>query len=90
MTPITFPEANRVFGPPDGFTQAQVQSVPAFVGAILGGPLDGSDAVVVAWKPEPEEIQAIVEGSPIFLMSIGGLPPHALSVRGQFIMTERK
>lgn len=90
MTPIQFPEANKVFGPPPGLTEEQVQSVPAFVGAILAGPMDGSDAVVVAWQPDAEEIQAIVDGSPIFMMSIGGLPPHALSVRGQFTMTERK
>jgi len=87
MSPVNFPEANTHFGPPPGYTVEQVQIVPAFVGKILMGSLDGAEAIVVAWKPDAQDLKAIVQGSPVFLICVGGLPAHALATEGQFRMS---
>lgn len=88
MSPVNFPESNCRFGPPPGYDEEQVQTVPAFVGKILMGPVDGAEAIVVAWQPSPEDVQKITDGSPVYLICLGGLPPHSLAVEGQFKMTQ--
>lgn len=79
MTPAPFPESNAVFRRPPDMHEQQCQDVGAYWGEIQGGSLDGQRVVVVAWQPSPEEIAAIQAGKPVFLSTIGGLPPHFLS-----------
>ena len=79
MTPVDFPEANSKFGPPPGYTEEQVGSIPTFVGKINGGANDGDACVIAAWKPNDEEIADIVAGKPIYLVMLGGLMPHLLT-----------
>ena len=79
MTPIEFAEANVVFGPPPGLEESQCASIPACSYQMVGGPLDGCSIVVVAWKPNAEDLRRLNEGSPVFLSVIGGLPPHYVS-----------
>ena len=79
MMPINFPESNKVFGPPEDLTESQVSRIPAYVGENRTGSCDGLPCVVVAWKPEPRELAALNEGSPVFLTILGGLPPHFLT-----------
>lgn len=79
MTPTSFPEVNKIFRPPNDLAESQCGAIPAHVGIIQGGSMDGSIQVVVAWKPSAEEIDAIIEGKPVFLSVIGGLPPHFLT-----------
>lgn len=51
-------------------------TIHAYQGKVNGGSVDGSQIVVTAWRPSPEEVKAIIEGSLIFLSFLGGLPPH--------------
>ena len=83
MNPATFREANCKFGPPSDLDVSQCQSIDAFSGTILGGNLDGSKAVVVAWKPTDDEIEQMRTGGLIYLTMIGGLSPHSLSTNFQ-------
>ena len=76
MIPLRFPEANTLFGPPEGLAESQVMPIPAYTGKIAGGSMDGSSVVVVAWQPTAEELALLNAGQPLFLSFIGGLPPH--------------
>lgn len=79
MTPTNFPQANVTFGPPQGMSETQVGRLPAYVGVVERGSCKGSPLVVVAWTPTVEEYKDILEGKPIFLTVLGGLPPHMLT-----------
>lgn len=79
MTPITFHEANASFKAPTDLAESQVATIMAYCGPIPGGSMDGEKMVVVAWKPSPEEVAAISAGAPVFLTTLGGLPPHFLT-----------
>ncbi len=79
MIPCESKEANVLYGPPPGFDEAQVASIPACRYEMVGGPCDGVEMVVVAWSPDAADLKRLNEGSPIFLSIIGGLPPHFLS-----------
>jgi len=83
MKPANFPESNCVFGAPSDLDESQVLSIPAFTGTVIGGNLDGSRLVVVAWLPTPEEIEQLKTGAPVYLTMIGGLAPHFLSTTFQ-------
>lgn len=76
MNPTIFPEANKKFCAPADMDESQVLTIDAYSGQVSGGSLDGCAVVVTAWKPMPDEISAIVDGRPIFISFIGGLPPH--------------
>ncbi|HEV2692263.1 MAG TPA: hypothetical protein VG347_05150 [Verrucomicrobiae bacterium] len=80
MIPVTFPQANARFGPPPELDGSQCLTIPAYLGKVAGGSLDGSDVVVVAWKPSPDEIELLKAGQPILLSSVGGLTPHFLTL----------
>ena len=79
MKPVNFPEANSKHGPPKGFDESQIMTIPSFTSESLGGHLDGCGIVVVAWQPSDQEIKAIAAGGNIFLTMIGGLAPHFVS-----------
>jgi len=79
VTPCEFAEANVIFGHPPNLEESQCASIPACAYQMVGGPLDGVEMVVVAWKPDAEDLKQLNEGSPVFLSIIGGLPPHFLS-----------
>lgn len=78
MTPAHFPEANTKLGPPPGLDESHVQSVPALVGNVRGGPHDGATLVTVAWKPNEQDLAALNAGGLVYLFCIGGLPAHYL------------
>lgn len=79
MIPVDFPEANVLFGPPEGLDESQCMTITAFSGKVAGGSVDGANITVTAWKPSAEELEALKNGSPIFISFIGGLPPHFLT-----------
>ena len=79
MTPCNFAEANITYGPPPGFAESQVQSIPACRYQMIGGSCDGVEMVVVAWKPDAEDLARLNAGEPVYLSCIGGLPPHFLT-----------
>lgn len=76
MTPVQFPEVNSRFSAPPDLGESQVMTVPAYVGRVRGGSVDGAQVVVTAWKPSVEELAQLVAGKPLFLSFLGGLPPH--------------
>jgi len=80
MNPTDFPQANAVFGPPMDLEESQCQRIPCYSGKVRGGSVDGSDIVVTAWLPTPEELAVLNAGKPLFLSFLGGLPPHFLTV----------
>ena len=77
MRPADFPQANTLFGSPKDL-QGSCKQIHGFTQEVCGGIWDGSLQVIVAWKPSSEDIAKIVEGSPIFLATMGSLPPHRL------------
>jgi hypothetical protein len=79
MIPLNFPEANTRFKAPAGMEESQVGTIPAFAGETKSGSCDGVPCVVVAWLPEPRELEALNRGAPVFLTVLGGLPPHFLT-----------
>ena len=79
MNPVKFPQANCRFGPPPDMSEAQVQTIYAYKDEAKKGSCDGSQMVVVAWKPDAHEIERINAGCPIFLTVLGGLPPHFIT-----------
>lgn len=79
MNPIEFPEANTIFGPPKELSESQCLRICAYVGEVKQGSVDGVGIAVVAWQPDARDINRIINGHPIFLTTLGGLPPHFLS-----------
>ena len=79
MTPYKFKEANAEFRAPNAYDASQVATIPAFVGKMEGGNMDGAEVTIVAWMPSAEEVESIVAGSPVYLCVMGGLPPHSLA-----------
>lgn len=80
MTPIFFPQCNKIFRPPDGMEESQVGSVHCHVRLVLCGSCDGLPQIVIAYKPTVEDLRRINEGGLIYLSVIGdALPPHYLS-----------
>lgn len=79
MKPIQFPEANYILhANPEN--ENSVQSLPAFITHVGGGPFDGSLLTVVAWQPSPEDIEALQQGNAVFLSFLGQVPPHSVAV----------
>lgn len=81
MKPVNFEQANIICGPPPGMEESQVMRVSAYRGEAEQGSVDGLELIVVAWRPDDEELERIKNGSPIFLTCMGGLLPHFLSTR---------
>lgn len=54
-------------------------TIPAYIGKVNGGSVDGATLVVVAWRPTKAELANLVAGNPIYLSYLGGLPPHFLT-----------
>lgn len=78
MNAEQFEQANITYGPPEGVSEAHVHSIPAFVGAIEGGPFDGSHYTVVAWRPDEKDLERLNNGGVVYLSVVGGLMPHFL------------
>lgn len=74
--PTDFPQANTTFGPPEGLADSQVRPVRAHVGTLERGSMEGSRIVVTAWFPEAQDIQRMIQGHPVYICFVGGLPPH--------------
>ena len=79
MIPTDFPEANAKFGPPSDMAESQVKTIPAYVGQVSSGSVDGATLVVAAWKPTAEELKDLEAGKPVFISMLGGLAPHFLT-----------
>lgn len=83
MSPIHFPQATTPFKAPEDLDESQVATVHSYVGIIKGGNLDGHPIVVTAWQPNAQDLERINAGGPVFLTTLGGLPPHMLATTFQ-------
>jgi len=81
MTPAAFPQANTAFHAPNDLDESQVATIPAFVGKMQGGNMDGADCIATAWQPTSADLEAIAQGKPVFLVTLGVLPPHFLTTK---------
>ena len=79
MNPVDFPESNVAFGPPEGMTEDEVGTIPAYLRQLLGGKYDGVKVVIVAWQPDEQELEMIKRGAPVYVCMLGGLAPHYLT-----------
>jgi hypothetical protein len=79
MNPCNFPQANKLFGPPPGLDESQVMTVPACLGTISEGNMDGATCIVVCWMPSQEDLDRLNSGIPIYLTFLGGLPAHGIA-----------
>lgn len=82
MTPRDFPEANTRFHPPSDLEESQCRTIPAYLGTVDRGSVEGTKLVVVAWELSHEEVQALLrkETPTIYISMLGGLAPHFLSL----------
>lgn len=77
MVPVSFPEANKTFGPPEGYTKDQVVPVRAYVGEHKSGSVDGAPVCVVCWQLSIDEIEFLkANDGKLFISMIGGLAAH--------------
>jgi len=81
MTPVDFPQSNITLGAPSDLDESQCQSIRACHVAYQGGNLDGAKATIVAWQPSPEDLHKLMDGSPIFIGFLGGVPPHFVAAQ---------
>jgi hypothetical protein len=83
MTPENFPQANSIFGPPEGMAESQVSQIHSYVGSVNGGSCDGAPVVITAWRPSPEELEVLNAGGLVYLSCLYALPPHFVGVNFQ-------
>lgn len=86
MMAVDFAEKNFVFTKPEGWTDEQCYDLPVWKGMV---PLDDqgnkASAIISCWKPNKEDIDAIVAGKPIYLLITGSVqPPVALMTENPF------
>lgn len=82
MTPRDFHEANTRFHPPSDLEESQCFTIPAYLGTVDRGSVEGAKIVVVAWQLSPEDLYAMSrqEIPTIYISMLGGLAPHFLSL----------
>lgn len=69
--------ATRVLGPPVGSPEVKPLAIRDVVYT------DGTRGVMSAWTPTPEEVNAILNGEPIYLCIFGtNMPPAFVGVKG--------
>lgn len=76
MNFVNFPESNLNLGAPEGLTEDQVLTIPALKqDYYFEGDQRPHDSFTVCLQPSEEDRQAIAEGRPIFIRTIGLFPP---------------
>lgn len=80
MTPIKFNEATTTFGAPTDLSESQCSKIPAYIGTVEKGSVEGSPIIVTAWKPNSAELEVLQAGGSVFVSFLSsGLPPHLLT-----------
>lgn len=76
MNPVDFPQANRTFTKPEGWTDLECSPLRVH---------DTGQELISCWQPTDEERAAIAAGAPIWLSVCGhGHPPVILSAESPF------
>lgn len=82
MEATNFKGSNITFGPPKGLSEAQVGTIPAFMGKQNIPGVGDCPLIMVAWKPNYEEIKRLMDGGNVYVCFLSnGLVPH-------FVITE--
>jgi hypothetical protein len=79
MTCVDFPQANKTIARPPSLSEDQCFDARAFVHDIEGGSCNGVLQVVVAWKPDAEDIARLAAGGLIYIGMLGGLSAHSVA-----------
>jgi hypothetical protein len=69
MIPESIPSGNLTLGEP-------VTTVVRC--EIKDGPNNGTHIIVMAWRPDPDELEAIKNGAPIYVTFFHAMPPHTV------------
>ena len=76
MKAINFPEQNTTFTKPHNMTDEECGSLSTY---------RGEGVIISCWQPEPEDIEAIKAGKPVWLVVVGsGQPPVCLTTDHPF------
>lgn len=80
MERMQHPSNNAVLGAPKGWDQGELPCGALPITRITEG---GITQVVSFWKPNADELAALVAGKPVMLFVVGAtMPPVALAVEG--------
>jgi hypothetical protein len=87
MLPTTFPQANKVYAKPEGWTDEQCSDLPVWQGQ---APIDDhgtmSPTIISCWKLSKEDLEEIQRTGVIYLSISGtGMPPVSLFTENPFI-----
>lgn len=74
--PSNFDWSNAAYGPPEGMTEEQVQTIFAYHGVDRAY---DCKRVVSCWKLTKEELEEVNRTGRIWLNCLGGLPPHFIT-----------
>ena len=85
MLPVDFQQANFTFKKPDTMTDEDCGELRVFKGHFQGSDGQKYPCIISKWQPSKEDIDAIVNGAPIYLSITGhALPPVALFTEDPF------
>lgn len=81
IKPISFAQANRKFGPPEGMTEEQCGELHAFVGADP----NGVPVIISCFELSDEDIETLKKTKVLWLWVFGqGMPPVAITSEKPF------
>jgi hypothetical protein len=81
MLPHSFPEANKVYTKPAGWTDEQCANLHV----CQTNCEDGTPVIISYWKPSYEDLQALNNGGGIYLMITANVqPPVSLLTESPF------
>lgn len=86
MMPVSFPESNAVFNPPEGVSEDEVYPVYAF----KGQDSTGYPTVITCWQLSKEDLEEIQQTGVVWLGFMGGLPPHYATVENPFVSNDNR
>jgi hypothetical protein len=81
MTPIEFPQANKVFVKPEGWTDEECLPAPVFVGEYS----NNNPCIISCWQLTDNELKQIAATGVVWLGVVGTqMPPISLSTQNPF------
>ena len=86
MLPTTFPQSNKVFTKPKGWTDEQCSDLPVWVGSVMIDEFNNlAPAIISCWKLSKEDLEEIQKTGQIWLSITGqGMPPVSLFTENPF------
>jgi hypothetical protein len=87
MTPIHFKEVNQVIARPKDIGQSQCEDIVGYVGELNDSQCsnDGATVFVVAWKPNEEEMNNLINNGVVFISFLHGIVPHVVGTSFEYV-----